>query len=38
MECPLCGEEISEDDVICPSCGCLVEEPAYDALSDEENV
>ncbi len=34
-QCPLCGEEISEDDAICPSCGCLLEEPCYDEILDE---
>lgn len=36
-KCPLCGEEISEDDAVCPSCGCLIEEPDYDATSDIED-
>ena len=36
-KCPVCGEEISEDDVICPSCDSLVQEPAYDAVSDEQD-
>lgn len=34
MECPNCGEEISEDDAVCPSCGCLIEEPCHDIVSD----
>ncbi len=29
------GEEISEEDSLCPHCGALIEEPAYDAISDE---
>lgn len=37
MECPLCGEEISEEDSACPYCGALIEEPAYDAISDEKD-
>ena len=35
MECPNCGEEISEEDSVCPYCGCLITEPSYDAISDE---
>jgi transcription initiation factor TFIIIB Brf1 subunit/transcription initiation factor TFIIB len=35
--CPNCGEEISEEDIVCPSCGTLIAEPAYDALADDED-
>ena len=34
MECPNCGEEISEEDSVCPHCGVLIEEPCYDAIVD----
>ena len=37
MKCPNCNEEISEEDSVCPNCGCLIEEPCYDAISDEED-
>lgn len=36
-ECPNCGEEISEDDSVCPHCGALIEEPAYDIEDDLES-
>ena len=36
-KCPNCGEEISEDYVVCPSCGCLIEEPTYDIEADLED-
>ena len=36
-KCPNYGEEISEDDVVCPSCGCLIEEPTYDTEADLED-
>lgn len=36
MICPICGEEISEEDSICPSCGVLIEEPVYDIEDDLE--
>jgi len=32
--CPICGEELSEADLICPSCGCYIDEPAYDIEDD----
>lgn len=35
--CPICNEQISEADAVCPHCGALIEEPAYDAISDEED-
>ena len=38
-KCPICGEELEEDDLICPSCGCYLDETSYDSevdLSDEE--
>ena len=37
-KCHICGAELSENDVICPKCGSYVEEPAYDAISDMEDV
>ena len=37
MDCPICGEEISEDEVVCPYCGSVIEEPSYDAIADEED-
>ncbi len=37
MECPNCGEGISEDDSVCPHCGALLEEPCHDTISDEED-
>lgn len=40
-KCPLCGEEISEQDSVCPHCGALIEEPCHDIesdLVDEEDV
>lgn len=33
MECPNCGEEISEGDSACPNCGALIEEPCHDIMS-----
>jgi len=38
-KCPVCGEKLEEDALICPSCGCYIDEPCYDIegdLSDEE--
>jgi len=38
-KCPVCGEELEEGDLICPTCGCYIDEPAYDIeadLQDEE--
>ena len=35
--CLNCGEENSSDDDICQSCGAYREEPAYDAIADEED-
>jgi len=35
-KCQICDEELSEDEIICPSCGSYVEEPAYDAMDDED--
>ena len=37
MECPTCGEKISEDETVCPFCGIMIEEPSYDAIADEED-
>jgi len=37
MDCPICGEEISEDEIMCPHCSSLIEEPCYDAIADEED-
>lgn len=34
MKCPNCGEEVSEEDSVCPHCGALIEEPCYDIESD----
>jgi rRNA maturation endonuclease Nob1 len=34
--CPICDEELSEDDVVCPSCGSCVDEPVYDIEDDLE--
>jgi len=35
MECPNCGEEISEEDSVCSHCGALIEEPCYDTMADK---
>lgn len=37
MRCPICDAEIDEDEVICPDCGSCIEEPAYDAIADEDD-
>ena len=37
MICPICGEEISEDDSICAYCGALIEEPCHDIEDDLES-
>lgn len=34
--CPICDAELDEDEDICPECGSMVEEPAYDAMDDED--
>jgi len=37
--CPLCGSKVSEDDLVCPYCGCYLGETSLDIegdLSDEE--
>lgn len=36
MFCRKCGEEISDEAVICPKCGCEVETKAVKAGADEE--
>lgn len=33
-KCPICGQELSEDDSICPNCGACQDEPCYDADDD----
>jgi len=33
-KCPICGEKLEEDDIICPNCGCYIEEPVYDIEND----
>jgi uncharacterized membrane protein YvbJ len=35
--CPICGHENPEDTEICEVCGAYREEPAYDALANEED-
>ena len=35
--CPICDTELDEEEDICPECGCLIDEPAYDAMDDEED-
>lgn len=32
--CPICGQELSEDDDICPNCGAYQDEPCYDIEDD----
>jgi len=32
--CPLCGSKVSEDDLVCPYCGCYLDETSYDVESD----
>jgi predicted amidophosphoribosyltransferase len=34
-KCPICGNELNEDEDVCPCCGSLVEEPCYDQMDDE---
>jgi len=38
IECPLCGAELTEEDLekdlICPYCGALILEPCYDIEDD----
>lgn len=34
--CPECDSELDEDEDVCPECGCCLEEPAYDAMDDED--
>jgi len=36
-KCPLCGQEISEEDSVCPHCGALITEPSHDAISNEQD-
>jgi predicted nucleic acid-binding Zn ribbon protein len=36
IHCPICDAEIDEDEVICPECGSYIQEPAYDAIDDED--
>jgi len=35
--CPICGHENPEDTEVCEVCGAYREEPAYDAIADEED-
>ena len=35
--CPMCGHENAGDTEICEVCGAYKEEPAYDAIADEED-
>ena len=35
--CPMCGHENPEDTEVCEVCGAYREEPAYDAIADEED-
>lgn len=35
--CPMCGHENAGDTEICTVCGAYKEEPAYDAIADEED-
>lgn len=37
-KCPNCGEEISEEDSVCPHCGALITEPSHDGISDEQDL
>ena len=34
--CPICDNEPDEDEDTCPEYGSYVEEPAYDAMDDED--
>jgi rubrerythrin len=36
LECHICGQELSEDDVICPNCGAYQDESCYDIEDDLE--
>lgn len=42
MYCTKCGNQISDEAVICPKCGCIVNKTAYDAafnaVKQQENV
>ena len=35
--CPICGHENAGDTEVCEVCGAYREEPAYDAIADEED-
>lgn len=35
--CPICGHENPEGAEVCEECGAYCDEPAYDAIADEEN-
>ena len=34
--CKHCGKEIMDEAVICPNCGCAVEEPAVTKIKDDD--
>ena len=36
--CNKCGNEMVDDAVVCPRCGCMVVEPAATQLNDKVNV
>ena len=36
--CSKCGNEMVDDAVVCPSCGCMVVEPTSPQLNDKANV
>jgi len=35
--CPVCEHKNPEDEDICEECGSYSEEPAYDAIADEDD-
>ena len=40
MKCPICGAELTKEDIeggICPFCGCYLDESSLDIESDLED-